>query len=101
MIKRRHASKRLRLVGGLDVLADTMDCVYLDVDICGEINTTTTLEILAMTAEEYPDLKSAKTEVHSIQQWKTNVVLEKIVYDTKIGEILDPLAGRARLTQGT
>ena len=84
-----HASKRLRLVGGLDVLADTMDCVYLDVDICGEINTTTTLEILAMTAEEYPDLKSAKTEVHSIQQWKKLVA----------GQDPGSFGGRARLTQ--
>ena len=70
-------------MGGLDVSADTMDCVYLDVDICGERHVTTTLEILAMTAEEYPVLKIVKSEVQSIQQWKTNVLLEKV---------LDPLA---------
>ena len=47
-----HESKRLRLVGGLDVSVDTLDCVYLDVVVCGDIDAKTTHEIIAMTAEE-------------------------------------------------
>ena len=43
---------------GMDVSVDTMDCVCLDVDICGEMNATTTHDIVAMTAEEYKDLKN-------------------------------------------
>ena len=52
-----------RQVGGLDVQVDTMDCVYLDVDTCGEMNATTVHEIIAMTAEEYSNLKNVKPKV--------------------------------------
>ena len=65
-----------------------MDCAYLNVDICGEMKATTTHEIIAMTSEEYSDLKNIKTEVESIQQWKANHLPSKIV---KSGEILDPV----------
>ena len=48
-------SKRLRLVGDFEVSADTMDCVYLDVDICVEMSATTTNEIIMMASEEYTE----------------------------------------------
>ena len=32
----RHESEGMRLVGGLDVSADTVDCMCSDVDMCGE-----------------------------------------------------------------
>ena len=51
----------------------TVDCVYLDVDICGDMNATTTHEIIAM-AEEYPDMKSVNVEVESIHQWRGKLV---------------------------
>ena len=78
-------------MGGLDVSADTMDFVYLDVDTCGGMNAKTTHEIIAMTAGEDSDLKHVKTEIENIQQWKSNLFPDKIVYDTKSGEIMDPL----------
>ena len=56
------------------VSVDTMDCAYLNVDICGEMKATTTHEIIAMTAEEYSDLKNIKTEVESIQQLNANLL---------------------------
>ena len=37
-----HESKRLRLVGGLFVLSDTMGCVFRDVDVSDGTNATTT-----------------------------------------------------------
>ena len=49
---------RLRLVGGLDVSADTTDCMYLDVGMCREMDSTTTHEITAMTSQDYSDLKN-------------------------------------------
>ena len=60
-----------------------MDCVYLDVDTCGEMNVTTTYEIMTMTAAEYPDPKNAKTEVESTHQWKANLLPDQIVYGTR------------------
>ena len=48
-------SKRLRLVGDFEVSADTMDCVYVDVDICVEMSATTTNEIIMMASEEYTE----------------------------------------------
>ena len=66
----RLESKRLRLVGGLDVSVATMDCV---------------------PTEEYSDLKNVNTEVENIQQWKARRLLEKIVCGMKSGEILGPL----------
>ena len=65
----------------MDVSVVTMDCVYLGVDTCGEMNATNTHDIIAMTIEEFPNLKNVKTEVESIQQWKVN--LDKSVYGTK------------------
>ena len=65
-----HESQRVRLVGGLDVSADTMDCVFLDVDTVGEMNATTKHETISMTAEENSDLKNAKTEEKDIKQWR-------------------------------
>ena len=83
-----HGPKRLRLAGGLEVSVDTMDFVYQDVHICGEMHATTTHDIIAMTAEEYSDLE-VKTEVESIQHWKANLLMVKIMYRTNSGEILD------------
>ena len=74
----RHESKRLGLVGGLDASADTMDCLYLDEDVCGKINATTAHEISAMIAV---------TEVENIQQWQANLLPEKVVHSTKSGKI--------------
>ena len=68
-----------------------MDCVCLDVDTCGDMNATTMHGIIAMTAVMASDLKNAKTEVESIQQWKASLLLDKIEHGTKTGEILDPL----------
>ena len=53
-------------MGGLDVSAVTIDCVHLDVDMCGEMNATTAHDIISMTAEEGPDLNNVNTEVESI-----------------------------------
>ena len=74
---------------GVDVSVFT-GCVYLVVDKSGEMHATTVHEIIAMTAEEHPDLKNVTTEVESIQQWKANLLPVRIVYGTKSGEILDP-----------
>ena len=74
----------------MDVSRETMDCVYLDVDIRGEMNATTAHEII-VTAEEYSVLKNAKAEVECNQQWKANLLPDKIVHGTKSGEILCPL----------
>ena len=63
-----HESKRLRPLGAKHVSGDTLDCVYLDVDMCGEMNAKTAHEIIAMTFEEHSDLKNIKTEVESMQQ---------------------------------
>ena len=46
-----HESKRSRLVGALDVPADTVGHVCLSVDVCGEMNATMLPDITAMTAE--------------------------------------------------
>ena len=83
-----HESKRFRLVGGLDVSADTLDNVFLDVDICCEMNATTPRDIITMMAEEHPDLKNVKTDVESIQKWRTNLLPHRIVNRTESGEIL-------------
>ena len=83
-------------MGALDVSAVTMDCVHLNVDMCGEMNATTAHDIISVTAEECPDLNNVNTGVESIQQWKANLFLDKIVLGTKRGEILDP-----RSTQDT
>ena len=48
----------------------TFYCVYLDVDIGGEIHATTAPQIIVMSAAEYPDSRIVKTEVESIHQWK-------------------------------
>ena len=50
-------------MGGLDGSADTLDCVYMDAGICVEVSATTTHEVIAMTAEEYLDLKNVRTDV--------------------------------------
>ena len=94
-----HESKRLTLVGELDVSVDMMDSVCLDADIRGEMNATTTHEINAMTVDGYSDVKNVKTDVGNIQQWKANLLPGKIVYGTKSGEIRDPLKGREKPTQ--
>ena len=49
-------------------------CVYLDAGKSGEMLATTVHEIIAMTAEEHPDLKNVTIEVASIQQWKANLL---------------------------
>ena len=86
-----YDSKRSRLVGGLDSSADTVGCVYFDVDICDEMNVTMLLEIIAMTSEGYQDPKNVKTKVETRQQWKSNLLPDKIVYGTKTKKILDSL----------
>ena len=44
------------------------------------------------------DLKNVKTEAENIQQWKANLVLGKLVYGTKSGEVPGPLkAEKGRL----
>ena len=58
---------------GVDISVHT-GCVYLDVDKSGEMHATTVHEIIAMTAEEPPDLKNVTTEVESIQQWIANLL---------------------------
>ena len=72
------------MVGGLDVCTWTWTYVV-------KVNAKTTHEIIAMTGEEYLDLKNVKTEVKNIQQWKENLLLDEIVHGMKSGEILDPL----------
>ena len=57
-----HESRRLRRMGGLDGPVDTLDCVYLDVCVRGEMNDKTTHEIITMTAEEHSDQKNVTTE---------------------------------------
>ena len=65
----------------MDVSVDTVDCVYLNVHMCGEINATTTREIIKVTAEEHRNKKNVKTELDSIQEWKANLL-------TRTGSIL-------------
>ena len=77
-----------------------MDCVYLDVDIRGEMNAKTTHEIIAMLVEEFTDLEKVETEVESIQQWRANLP-DKTVYGTTSGDILYPLKVETRSTQRT
>ena len=48
-------------------------------------------EITAMSAEEYQDPNNFETEVESSQQLEANLLPEKIVYVTKVGEILHSL----------
>ena len=76
-------SKRLRLVSDVEVSADTMDCVYLDVDICVEMSATTTVENTGP--------KNVQTPMESTNQWRTNLMPDKIVYGTKSRDVLDPL----------
>ena len=54
------------------------------------MNATATHDTIALTPDEYSDLKNVKTEVRNIQQWETNP-LHKIVHGTKSGETLGPL----------
>ena len=71
--------------------ADTRDCVNLDVNIRGETNATTMLEIIAMIADEqHPVPKNVKTEVDSIHQYENNFGAGQHSA-RKSGEILDPL----------
>ena len=83
-----HESKRFRLVGGLDVSADTLDHVFVDVDICCEMSATTPRDIITKNAEEHPDLKNVKTSLESIQKCRTNLLPHRIVNRTESGEIL-------------
>ena len=55
------------------------------------MNATATHDTIALTPDEYSDLKNVKTEVGNIQQWETNPLPDKIVHGTKSGEILGPL----------
>ena len=74
----------------------------LGVDIRTEMNATTTHGIIAMTAEECPDQRNAKTELESIHRWREKLLPDKNVYGTKSGEILDPFKveqGRLRETE--
>ena len=64
------------------VSVDTMGCVYLDVDMCCEMDATSTHEMITITAEEHSGLKNVMTEVDSIQ-WKAP---DGIVHGTTSGE---------------
>ena len=44
-------------------------------------------EIIAMTAEEYSDLKNVTTEAENIQQWRENLLQGKVVYGTQPGRV--------------
>ena len=94
-----HESKKLQLVGGSFVLSDEMGCVHLDVDVSDEMNATTTHESVAKTMKRYPDPDKDKTEADRIQQWKANLMPDKIVYDTITGMFMDPLQVRGRSAQ--
>ena len=48
-------SKKLRLLDGLCVLLDEMDCVYLDVYVSDEMNATSTHESIAKTMKRHPE----------------------------------------------
>ena len=98
-----HESKKLQLVGGSFVLSYEMGCVYLDVDVSDEMTATTTLGSVAKTLKRYPDPDNDKTEANSMQQWKANLMPDKIVYDMVPGMFMDPLQaekGRLRADLG-
>ena len=55
------------------------------------------------TMKRYPDPDNDKTEADCIQQWKANLMLDKIVYDILTGMFMDPLQvekGRLRADLG-
>ena len=75
---------RLRLVGGLVVLADKMGCVYLDV------NATTTFESIAKTVKGLSDANMDKTDAEIIQLWRANLLPDRIVHDKMARTFMDP-----------
>ena len=59
--------------------------------MCGEMHERTTHEIIAMTAAEYPDLKSVKPRWRASSSGReTCRCRTRLEYGTKSGEILDP-----------
>ena len=77
--------------------------MYLDVDVSDKMNATTTHESVEKTMKRYPDPDDDKTEADSMQQWKANLMPDKIVYDTITGMFMDPLQveeGRLRADLG-
>ena len=91
---------KLRLVDELHLSAHTMDRVHLDVYMFGGMNATTSHEVIAMTAGEYSGMKNVKTKVESIQQWKANLLRDKLANGTKSGEILVSFkVGKGRLRE--
>ena len=76
-----------------------MGCVHLVVDLRDEMSATTTLESITKTAKRYPDPDNDKTDAESMQQWKANLMPDKVLHGTKISKFLDPLrveTGRPR-----
>ena len=45
--------RKLGLICGFDASENTIDCLYLDEDVCGKMNATTAHEIATMTAEAH------------------------------------------------
>ena len=54
------------------------------------MNATTPHEIIAMTGEEYPDLKKSRTKWRASSRRNANLSPGKIVYGTKSGDIFVP-----------